>query len=87
MVGDDFFTEMPLRWTGCGRRGNASATRFWTSTWALSRLVPGLKVTVRVRPPSEVAWLYMYSMSSTPLTSCSIGVAMVSATVCADAPG
>ncbi len=37
--------------------------------------------------PFEVAWLYTYSMSSTPLISCSIGVATVSDTVCAEAPG
>ena len=37
--------------------------------------------------PFEVAWLYRYSMSSTLLISCSIGVATVSDTVCAEAPG
>ncbi len=63
------------------------ATRFCTSTCALSRSVPSLKVTVMVSCPFEVAWLYRYSMSSTPLISCSIGAATVSDTVWAEAPG
>jgi len=62
-------------------------TALRTRTWALSGSVPSLKVTVMVTPPSEVDCEYMYSMSSTPFTSCSIGVATVSATTCADAPG
>ena len=37
--------------------------------------------------PSFVLDEFIYSMSSTPLTCCSIGAAMVSATVCALAPG
>src|SRR5258705_11841015 len=62
-------------------------TAFRTSTCALSGSVPSLKVTVMVTVPSEVDCEYMYSMSSTPFTSCSIGVATVSAATCADAPG
>ncbi|MNC41722.1 hypothetical protein D3C75_904990 [compost metagenome] len=58
-VGEDLRTDTPLRCTGSGRRGVARATRFCTSTWALSTSVPPLKVTVRFRLPSEVAWLYM----------------------------
>jgi hypothetical protein len=47
----------PLRCTSSGSRGCAIATRFCTSTCALSRSVPSLKVTVMVRLPFEVAWL------------------------------
>ena len=35
------------------------ATRFWTSTCALSRSVPSLKVIVSVIAPSLVLWLDM----------------------------
>jgi hypothetical protein len=82
-----FRVTTPTRCTSSGSRGCAIATRFCTSTCALSRSVPSLKVTVMLSWPFEVAWLYMYSMSSTPLISCSIGVATVSDTVCAEAPG
>jgi len=37
--------------------------------------------------PVFVHWLDMYSMFSTPLICCSMGVATVSATTCALAPG
>ena len=47
----------PLRCTSSGSLGCAIATRFCTSTWALSRSVPSLKVTVIVNCPFEVAWL------------------------------
>ena len=47
----------PLRCTSSGSRGCAMATRFCTSTCALSRSVPSLKVTVMVSWPFEVAWL------------------------------
>ena len=47
----------PLRWTSSGSCGVAIATRFWTSTCALSRSVPSLNVTVIVSWPFEVAWL------------------------------
>jgi len=46
-----------------------------------------LKVTVIVSAPSPVDSDEMYSMSSTPFTSCSIGVATVSAITSAEAPG
>ena len=45
--------------TSSGSRGSASATRFWTSCWALSGSVPSRKVTVSVIRPSVVAWLLM----------------------------
>src|SRR5579862_6452822 len=77
----------PLRCTSSGNCGVAIATRFCTKTCALSRSVPSLKVMVIVSWPFEVAWLYMYSMSSTPLICCSIGAATVSEMVCAEAPG
>ena len=43
---------MPSRRTSSGRRGVAMATRFWTSTCALSRSVPSLKVMVSDMAPS-----------------------------------
>ena len=44
-------TVTPIWRTCSGRRGSASATRFWISTWAVSMSVPGWKVTViEVRP-------------------------------------
>jgi hypothetical protein len=44
----------PRRRTSSGSRGSAEDTRFCTSTWALSRFVPSLKVSVIVSWPSEV---------------------------------
>ncbi len=57
MSGEFLRVVTPLRWTSSGSRGCAIATRFCTSTWALSRSVPSLKVTVMVSWPFEVAWL------------------------------
>ena len=85
--GDCFCVVTPSRRTSSGSRASAIATRFCVSTCALSRSVPSLKVTVILAWPSLVEMLLMYSMSSTPLISCSIGVATVSATICAVAPG
>ncbi len=87
MSGEFFLVTTPLRCTSSGNCGCAIATRFCTSTCALSRSVPSLKVMVMVSWPFEVAWLYMYSMSSTPLICCSMGAATVSEMVCAEAPG
>ena len=70
-----------------GSRGSAWLTRFCTCTCARSTSVPMRKVTVSARLPSAVAWEDMYSMFSTPLICCSIGVAMDSETVFALAPG
>src|SRR5215469_17471742 len=50
-------------------------------------LVPGLNTTSIDRVPSPTDWEVMYSMLSTPFTSCSIGVATVSDSTCAEAPG
>jgi len=82
-----FFTVIPSRRTSSGSLGSASATRFCTSTCALSMSVPGLKVTVSTIDPSLVDCEDRYSMSSTPFTSCSMGVATVSMTTRALAPG
>src|SRR5262249_61628199 len=73
--------------TSAGRRGWAIATRFCTCTWAMSRLVPSSKLTEMEKRPSAVEFEDMYSMFSTPLICCSIGVATVEATTSALAPG
>ena len=80
-------TVTPIDRTCSGRRGSAVLTRFCTSTCAVSRLVPSLKVTVSDMLPSLVDCDVMYSMLSTPLISCSSGVATVLATISAEAPG
>src|SRR5215469_18893312 len=53
----------------------------------MSMFVPGLNTTSIDSVPSPTDWDVMYSMLSTPFTSCSIGVATVSDSTCADAPG
>ena len=77
----------PRRRTSSGSRGSACETRFCTICCALSGSVPSLNVTVSVIRPSVVAWLPMYSMSSTPLIASSSGVATVSAITFGLAPG
>ena len=52
--GEDFLTVTPSRRTSSGRRDSATATRFWTSTWAASRSVPSAKVTEIASWPSPV---------------------------------
>ena len=52
--GEFLRTVTPSRRTSSGSRGSATATRFCTSTCALSRSVPSLKVTVIVSLPSPV---------------------------------
>jgi hypothetical protein len=42
----DLSTRTPCCVTACGRRGVARESRFCTSTWARSALVPGSKVSV-----------------------------------------
>jgi hypothetical protein len=49
--------------------------------------VPSANVTVSWSEPSLLHWLDMYSMFSTPLSCCSMGVAMLSETTRALAPG
>src|SRR5262245_24493020 len=85
--GDCLVTVTPMFRTSSGNRGWAMATRFCTSTCAVSRSVPSLNVTASDMFPSPVDCEVMYSMLSTPLTSCSIGVATVLATISAEAPG
>ena len=52
-ISDDFFfTDTPVRLTSSGKRGSASATRFCTSTLAVSRCTPDSKVTVKFMLPS-----------------------------------
>ncbi len=87
MLGVDFLTCTPSRWTSSGSRGKASCTRFCVNICATFRSVPIRNVTVTVSLPSPVDWLLMYSMFSTPLSCCSSGVATVRAMVSADAPG
>ena len=87
MLGDFFFVVTPIRLTSSGSLASATETRFCTSTWAVSRSVPSSKVTSRNIWPSLVQRDAMYSIRSTPLTSCSMGVATVVATVSASAPG
>ncbi|MNJ33068.1 hypothetical protein D3C77_277470 [compost metagenome] len=48
------FTTTPTWRTCSGSFGSARATRFWTSTWAVSRSVPGSNATVMDTAPSEV---------------------------------
>src|SRR5271163_4193143 len=85
--GDAFVTVTPILRTSAGSRGCAMATRFCTCTWAISRLVPSSKLTWMENRPSAVELEYMYSMFSTPLICCSIGVTTVAATTSALAPG
>ena len=85
--GDALRTVTPRRCTSSGRRGVATETRFCTSTCAISTSVPGLNTTLMFSVPSPTDCEVMYSMLSTPFTSCSIGVATVSASTSAEAPG
>ena len=87
MLGDFFLVVTPIRLTSSGNFASATATRFCTSTWAVSMFVPNSNVTSRFIWPSFVHREDMYNIRSTPLTSASIGVATVSATVIALAPG
>src|SRR5262245_22777109 len=87
MLGDRFRTVTPVALTTSGSSGVAWVTRFCTSTWAVFRSVPSLKVMVRLYEPSLVHCDDMYIIFSTPLTCCSIGAATVSATTWALAPG
>ena len=54
MSGDCFFVVTPIRCTSGGSTGIAIATRFCTSTCAVSRLVPSLNVMLKVMLPSLV---------------------------------
>ena len=78
---DCVLTVTPCRRTSSGSLGSAIDTRFWTSTVAMSMSVPMSKVTVNAYEPSAALLEDIDSMFSTPLTSCSIGAATVSATI------
>ena len=52
--GEDLRTTTPRLRTSEGRRGWATEIRFWTSTLAMSRLVPSLNVMVSCIAPSFV---------------------------------
>ena len=84
---DRFLVTTPMVRTTSGSRGVAMATRFCTSTWAVSGLVPTLNVTVSRIDPSLVHCDSMYSMFSTPLTCSSIGEATSADTFSALCPG
>src|SRR6266481_9036228 len=84
---DCFLVVMPCRCTSCGSSGCAMATRFCTSTCAMSRFVPMSKVTVRLYDPSLALVDDMYNIFSTPFTCSSMGTPTVLATTCASAPG
>ena len=84
---DCFLVVTPCLWTSSGSFGRAIATRFWTRTCAMSRLVPTAKVTVSLYEPSAAQVEDMYNIPSTPLTCCSIGAATVSDRTEASAPG
>ena len=56
-------------------------------TVASSRSIPFRNVIVRLYEPSEPEFELIYSIPSTPLTHCSMGTPMASATVFALAPG
>ncbi len=55
-VGELLSTVTPSLRTSSGNRAEAVVTRFCTSTCALSRSVPSLKVTSTFRLPSAVDW-------------------------------
>ena len=86
-LGDCFCVVTPCRTTASGNRDWAWLTRFCTLTWAASGSVPGRKVTVMSRTPSEPATDFMYIMFSTPLIASSSGVATVSEISLGLAPG
>src|SRR6266849_10954731 len=87
MLGDCFLTVTPVTLITSGNVGSAWATRFCTSTCAVSRLTPSLNVTVQLYEPSLLDCEDMYIMFSTPWICCSMGAATVSATTLALAPG
>ncbi len=83
----DLSTRTPSDCTMLGKRGVARASRFCTSTWARSGLVPGSKVTVNSPLPVAEADDDMYIRPSAPLISRSISCSTESVRVCAVAPG
>src|SRR5665213_468930 len=78
--------EMPVLLTTAGRRPCAVATRFCTSTAAMSRLYPVSNVTVMADVPSFELVDDIYLMPSTPLIACSRIVVTADSTVAEFAP-
>ena len=87
MVGRRFLTVTPLRCTVLRQARHRRRDAVLDEHLRLVEIGAELERDRQCHPPSEVACEDMYSMSSTPLTSCSIGVATVSAITLADAPG
>ncbi len=81
-----FCTLRPSARTSGGSLPSACATRFWTSTEAMSALRVTSKVTVICEIPELVLEDAMYSIPSTPLRACSSGVVTADSTACAFAP-
>ena len=87
MLGLIFLTVSPCATASAGNRDSACATRFWVSMLAVSMSLPTSNVTLNCIRPSLELSDFMYSMRSTPLTCCSIGVATDCSTASAPAPG
>src|SRR5579883_1614081 len=87
MSGDCFRVVTPVCLMTVGSMGRARLTRFSTRTCAMFTSIPCSKVTFNVYEPSLVQYEDMYIMPSTPLTCCSMGAAIDSATSLALAPG
>ena len=87
MLGLTFLVVTPCAMTSWASRDWACPTRFWVSVLAVSRSVPTSKVTLSCMRPSPELSDFMYSMWSTPLICCSMGVATDCSTTSALAPG
>src|SRR4051812_38924144 len=86
MSGDRLRVVTPVCLMTSGSFGIARLTRFCTRICARFRSTPCSKVIVKLYAPSLVHDDDMYSISSTPLTCSSIGLATDSETTCALAP-
>src|ERR1035437_10287488 len=78
--------EMPVPLTAAGSRPCAVATRFCTSTAAMSRLYPVLNVIVTVELPSFDDDDDIYRIPSSPLMACSRMMVTADSTSCEFAP-
>ena len=79
-------TVVPNSTTGDGSCELACACRICVRIWSSVGSVSTPKKTLRVMLPLLALTEYMYSMPSTPLTCCSIGLATDCSTVSASAP-
>ena len=85
---EDFFSTVTPYWrTTSGNVLVAVCTRLFTLIMAWSGSVPTLKETIRFISPLEAEVEFIYNISSTPFTCCSIGAATVSAMTSGLAPG